>query len=210
MAKKYQTVHGVLSLTDHVKDGKMDGFRSLNTSVACNKFCQAMRKSKNSVICKSCFASNMEKRYKSLKENNIQNGKILSENLFSVDEMPKLNELAFRIHSNGELINDTHFKNILALCKANPNTIVTLWTKRTNIVYRVLLVEEKPANLILIYSSKMINVEENLPIHFDKTFTVYSKDQADKVIINCGGKKCRDCMLCYSHNKVTKIKELIK
>jgi len=57
-----------LKLTTHKNDLKMEGFKSLNTSVIHNSFCEKMRVKKDS-ICHKCYAINVEKRYKHLKAN---------------------------------------------------------------------------------------------------------------------------------------------
>jgi len=211
MATKIETRFGTLSITEHDSKHKMAGFQSLNTSVSQNPFCQKMRDTENTV-CQKCFASKMLNRYKSMEVNSIENGKILSENTFKVEDMPYINATAFRLHSTGELINETHFHNYLNLCVRNPDTILTLWTKRVHIVHNVLEFCDKPKNLILIYSSPSVNKESMLPEYFDKTFTVYNKEyiKTNDVDINCGSKSCLGCMLCYTHNDVKVIKELIR
>ena len=90
----------------------MDGFKSLNTSVHENSFCQKMR-SCNGAICGSCFASNMEDRYKDLARNNVSNSEILSKYELTERDFPILMDRAFRFHANGELINSLHFRNYL-------------------------------------------------------------------------------------------------
>ena len=44
-----------------------------------------------------------------------------------------------------------------------------------------------------------------------KTFTVWDKETAKTVNINCGDRKCIDCLACYKKNsKITAINEIIK
>ena len=209
MSQKIITKYGVLTVTDHDSKHKMSGFQSLNTSVSQNKFCQKMRTCE-STVCSKCYASTMLKRYKTMELNSIENGRILSENLFKIEDMPYINAKAFRLHSTGELMNNVHFMNYITLALKNPNTIFTLWTKRVSIVDGVLDKCERPSNLILIYSSPVLNIETAKPKNFDKTFTVFDKYTAEDEVINCGIKKCSECMLCYTHNNVTVIKELKK
>jgi hypothetical protein len=53
--------------------------------------------------------------------------------------------------------------------------------------------------MVLIYSDPIINGNNELPEGFDKVFTVYTKQyvKENNIDINCGGKKCKDCLLCY-------------
>ena len=87
-------------------------------------------------------------------------------------------------------------------------TTFSLWTKRKNIVSRVLKNRDKPKNLVLIYSNPYVdklNVE--LPKHFNKVFNNVSKDSS---IVNCS-KKCIECMMCYTiDNPTTQIIEVKK
>lgn len=167
---------------------KMDGFTSINVSVKRNPFCQSMQK-KDGIICKHCYAKRiypvMEARYSS----NL-------DVFLSEDFTPEtINRKIVRLHSFGELVNELHFKNILKLITFNPDTQFTLWTKRADIVKRVM--KKKPSNLILIYSSPKVNVQSELPKGFDKVFTVWTADQS--VDFNCM-KQCKDCMKCYNKN----------
>ncbi len=209
MALKHPTKYGTLTITVHDSKGKLEGFNSINTSVENNKFCQGMRDAEASTVCKKCFAATMEKRYNALNTNNKNNTIILSENALSLADMPFINSSYFRLHGTGELVNRLHLNNFVTLCKANPNTTFSLWTKRVTIVNRVFREVDKPSNLILIYSSHNLNEEKKVvPKYFDKVFTVYKDKETEG--INCGGNKCKDCLLCYTNNNVTHIRELLK
>lgn len=193
----------MINLTEHKATkfkNKMDGFTSINVSVKRNGFCQQMQK-QDGLICKHCYAKrvypNMEKRY--------------SENIdwfLSDDFRPEpINRSIVRIHSFGELYNEKHFENLIKLFLYNPQTTFTMWTKRKDIVEKVFSHTEKPSNLILIYSSPVLNTTSKLPEGFDKVFTVFAPDQ--KVEINCM-KSCRDCMKCYTKNNIAFINEELK
>ena len=193
----------MINLTEHKATkfkNKMDGFTSINVSVKRNGFCQQMQK-QDGVICKHCYAKrvypNMEKRY--------------SENtdwFLSEDFRPEpINRSIVRIHSFGELYNEKHFENLIKLFNYNPQTTFTMWTKRKDIVEKVFARTEKPSNLILIYSSPVLNTTAKLPEGFDKVFTVFTPDQ--NVEINCA-KSCKDCMKCYTKNNIAFINEELK
>ena len=100
--------------------------------------------------------------------------------------------------------------NYLNLIGKNPNTTFALWTKRKDIISSIGKGGHK--NLILIYSSPLIDTRVEKPNYFDKLFTVYTPEGAikNKVNINCGKKVCIDCMLCYSPNRTTYINEIVK
>ena len=83
----------------------------------------------------------------------------------------------------------------------------------------------KPKNLIVIYSVSLLNhqininkITSNPRLQFiDKVFTVYTLEylqenniNIDK-FINCGARKCIDCMKCYNkRNKTVFINEMLK
>jgi len=196
-----------LKITKHVDSGKMADFQSLNTSVEKNDYCNKMRAT--DAICRKCYAFNMEKRYKSLRVNIQNNGKMLSSRILHKQELPRVNAVAFRFHSTGELINDIHFINFINIAIDNPLTRFVLWTKRVDIVNKVLKDYELPSNFKLIYSNPKLNSKDiKPPKHFIKVFSVYTKD-SDQNNINCNS-KCRDCMLCYTDNDIKNIREVIK
>ena len=190
----------------HITKGsdKLAGIQSINTPTTTNPFCQSMQKTDS--VCKSCYAQ----RYEKLRPNIVT---AFERNLFLAErellplEIPAINEQIARFASYGELINMMHFINLLRIAMANPQTVFTLWTKRYRIVQRVLKHMDKPDNLILIYSSPVVDKQADLPAGFDKVFTSYTKQGAQN--INCHG-ACNDCRLCYSHNNTTLINEIIK
>ena len=185
--------------------GKMTGIQSINTPTSTNPFCQSMQKT--NTICKKCYAQ----RYEKLRPNIVT---AFERNLFLAErellplELPAINEQIARFASYGELINMMHFINLLRIAMANPQTVFTLWTKRYRIVQRVLKHMDKPDNLILIYSSPVVGKVSALPKGFDKVFTAFAKG-SDTTDINCHG-SCNDCRLCYSHNNISIINEIIK
>ena len=197
-----------LKITTHTKTGKLAGFKSLNTSVEKNAYCSKMR-AKDS-ICQSCYATNMEKAYKGLRNNIQSNSDMLSSRILETYELPRINELAFRFHSTGELINETHLINFINIALDNPRTRFVLWTKRNDIVQKTLAKRSLPDNFKLIFSNAKIDSKDiKPPKHFIKVFSVYSKKNPTDAAINCHS-KCQDCMLCYSDNDISNIRELIK
>jgi hypothetical protein len=198
----------ILKITTHSKTGKLAGFKSLNTSVQKNEYCQKMRA--NDSICKSCYASNMEKAYKGLRVNIQANHDLLSERILDTHELPRIMELVFRFHSTGELINEIHMINFINIALDNPRTRFVLWTKRNDIIQKTLNKRSLPNNFKLVYSNPKLDSKDiKPPKHFIKVFSVYSKKNPINAKINCHS-KCIDCMLCYDDNDITNIRELIK
>jgi hypothetical protein len=102
----------------------------------------------------------------------------------------------------------------------NPYTTFALWTKRPKLVAKAFDASTrnmpKPYNLILIHSSTKLNTIEALPNqHYDKTFSVFTKDVAKQfeamgLAPNCHG-NCLQCRKCYDLNNDTQtIMEILK
>lgn len=183
--------------------GKLKDIRSINTSTLGNEYCSKMRQTDS--VCKKCYAA----RYEKLRPNittAFERNNFMSKRLLTEQEVPRTNDNIFRFHSYGELINSTHFRNYLTIARENPWTTFALWTKRDNIVNKVLKDEEKPSNLILVYSSTLLDNTAPLPKWFDKVFSVFTKTSTG---INCHG-ACNTCRLCYTHNDVVFINEVAK
>lgn len=97
-----------------------------------------------------------------------------------------------------------------------------LWTKNPQVIKAAMdefnLV--KPANLNIIYSVAGLNSNAAAAIYdafqscgyefIDKVFTVYDKNHADGVNINCGARDCATCGKCYEKNGIVFINEKLK
>lgn len=192
--------------------GKMAGLPSINTSTLKNDFCTGMRNSntKKDLICKKCYAARLETMRPSLVTALERNAMVYTR-LLTEDELPRLNYAIFRFDSFGELHNAIHLINYFAIALKNPTTTFGLWTKRTDIVLKVLRSVPKPANVILIHSSVTRDSIDALPAGYDKVFTAHTRKavNTNNVAINCNS-ACNDCRLCYEHNNVTFINEISK
>jgi len=191
-------------------NGKLDLIDSFNTNPLRNEFCLRMSMNPNTV-CSVCYSMKTMKRWvvcqKSLDNNIIE----LSETVLPISELPKINALYFRFSSHGELINKRHLINLLKICRKNPKVQFAIWSKRFDL-FESLSLRHKPKNLIVIYSSPIINVESKIPNeYFDKVFTVFTETYIKDVNLytNCNG-KCINCLVCYTKSGITHIKELIK
>jgi len=188
--------------------GKMEKIRSISTNTLTNEFCKKMSATKNKlVICGHCYSvdslsvGRFPSQVKALQRNsNILGNKELSEK--EVYQNYMFNDNIFRLQSHGDLINELHLKNLMAIVKANKWTTFALWTKRKNVIKEYFDKHEKPDNLILVYSNPLINKvidsrSKYKPVYFDKVFNNVDKDDM-KEKQNCTGQKCFDCRRCYS------------
>ena len=200
--------------TVHITTGssKMLGLQSINTPTTSNEFCTKLASAEGS-ICSGCYAARYEKIRPSVARATARN-LFMTQRALTARETPTINASIFRFHSYGELHNAQHLLNYIAIANHNPDTIFTLWTKRTPIVNAVFdnQLASKPSNLILVHSTLgMDSTGQRLPRYFDKVFSVFTKKGAvaTSVDINCHS-SCNECRLCYTHNDVTHINEIKK
>lgn len=199
---------GLLHITEKMS-GKMEGMMSLSTSCKTNPFCAKHAAVKGS-ICEKCYAQRQMKRYTRMSPCLEKNAEVLTSSVIPIEYLPTINAAFFRLEAFGDLINTTQVVNYFNLCKKNPHTKFALWTKNPQMIAPV--ASEKPDNLQIVLSSIMINQTVNNKYPFiDKIFTVY--DQAtidrDNININCGAKKCLECLKCYTKGE-TVINEKLK
>lgn len=193
--------------------GKLDGLRAVSTNTATNDFCIKQNASGDADnICTKCYSHTMLRTYRKNMAPALQrNTDYLAAAELDPAQLPFVADAFLRINAHGELINDIHFENICRLAERNPHCNVALWTKRVDIVRRVLRGRDKPANMILIYSNPKIgHIMSKPPRDFDRSFNNVPADMAPERQ-NCTGQKCKDCMLCYTiGNGVDTIVEKVK
>ena len=191
--------------------GKMEHMQSLSSGFSDSCY---VRSNMPDSPCYGCYSIRMMKRYKNAKDRFQKNTDAMNNVLLPSVALPRINASIFRFNAHGEIDNVIHARNFLRIAKHNPRTQFTLWTHDPKKVIAAIKEEGgKPDNLILIYSSQKLNKIDKLPMHFDKVFTCYTKDyiKNNTVDINCGEKKCFDCMTCYDKdNKTVQINELMK
>ena len=183
--------------------GKLAGLLAVNTNTVTNPFCMSM--AKTDTVCGKCYSHKMLSTYRKGCQKAFQsNSELLSSSIIPAEDLPVFNSLYVRLHAHGELINDIHFTNFIRIADKNPKTTFALWTKRNDIVSR--FPRTLPHNLILIYSNPFIdNVMDAPPTGFDKVFNVVSKDTE---AVNCGAKKCMECLLCYKSKEACIVEKL--
>ena len=194
--------------------GKLQGIRSISTSPVDNPFCLHMSKNPKS-ICSKCYSMRMIKS--GYRKNCLpcwqKMGELLSDQILDKSEIKACNCNLIRFDSHGELLNMNHLINLITISEVNNQAICTLFTKRKDLLIQ--LKKEIPSNMFIVYSNPLYNEflgVKDIPKNAHKIFNVFTKEYAmDKGIsINCGGKKCKDCMVCYSQNNIRVINELIK
>ncbi len=203
---------GVHITTRH--NGKMEGMHSLSTSCLKNNLCKERSKNKAS-ICSHCYASRLLKMYKNTEYCLSKNTDILTKKVLIEEELPILNVLYFRLEAFGDLINTMQVLNYFNLCNKNPQTRFAIWTKNPQLIEQTIHQgHRKPQNLNVVLSSPFLNKEIKNKYDFvDVIFTVYDKETIDKekILINCGDKKCLECLKCYKkHEDLIYINEKIK
>ena len=196
-------------------NGKMEGMMSLSTSPLLNPICQARRLCDGS-ICVKCYANAMCGLFSGLAKVLEKNTEVLTSSEIPMKEFPRINAHSFRLESFGDVQCEVQVRNYFNFCRRNPRTIFSVWTKNPEIYARVLESGvKKPRNLIIVLSSHMLNIQANAEKwdFVDKVFTVYEPKYAKEhdIIINCGKRKCLNCLMCYSRvGSPVYINELLK
>lgn len=187
--------------------GKIEGATSCDSSCHGCEFCQKMREAASediTIICGGCYDHSQEERWLNTENRHKLNMVIMSTVEFDEDELAiiPVSEIT-RINSSGDIVNETHARNMIKLCLAHPFIKFGFWAKHTAPVIRACDELGKPQNVILIQSSIYINKAAVLQKYFDYTFTVYATEEDLQNALRaggceCNGKKCADCgWKCY-------------
>jgi len=192
--------------------GKLKGLRAISTNTLTNPFCIKQNSSgKADNICTKCYSVNMLSTFRKNTAPALQrNSDLLPIRELTDREIPFINERIFRFSAHGELVNTTHLINLFRIAALNAGCTFSLWTKRKDIVKKVLATMTKPDNMILIYSNPTIDkVLPKPPEGFQRSFNNVSKGVMVEAQ-NCTGQRCIDCQLCYSHDTTDTIIEAVK
>ena len=189
--------------------GKMKGMVSCSTCRDCNKRCMRNASIKGS-ICEKCYAERMMKMYAELKKHLEENFHILTSRVLDESELPRFNNSFVRIESFGDVANEIHAINYIRMINVNPYVHFGWWTKNCDLLKDPIAELGKPKNVQIVRSSLFLNKKVKPYYDFvDKTFTVYDKEYIRKnnININCGGRKCFECLRCYLPNGEKEIRE---
>ena len=66
------------------------------------------------------------------------------------------------------------------------------------------------SNVFLTYSEPYLNhFTKEIPKNFDRKFSVFTPEYAEEhgIELNCSGKRCMDCLQCYTKNGIKYINE---
>lgn len=202
--------------------GKMFGMVSFSTSCLENPRCIERMKNGSSV-CAHCFAERQQKRQASTRAKLSRNTALVTSSIMSESYFPVLSDYKkIRLESFGDLMSETQAENYMRFAEVNKHASVALWTKNPDILYKALEKRgfRKPSNMIVIFSSYGLNkpMENMLKLYtmpngkpmIDKLFTVYDKNHADEVNINCGARSCMTCERCYKKRTAASVNELLK
>lgn len=195
--------------------GKMRDMWSLSTSCACNPHCIKQQGCAGSV-CAACYVNDIAERYPAAAARWSGNTDALNNEIIPADVWPRIKKDIFRLESFGDLQSTLQAIHYINFAACNPQTTFTLWTKHPHYLKRAFDAGyQKPDNMIIIFSSFYVNKPAAAPYDFiDKVFTVYDKDHAGSVDINCGARHCASCRRCYRKNPdgvaVEYVNELLK
>lgn len=197
--------------------GKMAGMISISSSCKSNDFCKRMHEVKGT-ICEKCYSHKQMERQPSTAGKYAESTVDLTTRLLNFEEIPTITHEygVARLEAFGELNNSIQVMNYFEICRRNPEINFALWTKRPELINEVISMGiSKPENINIIWSTLMINGTPQIGRYdfVDGYFTVYSKEYAEEhnIKINCGGRKCLECLNCYDyHDSIFIINELLK
>ena len=206
------------------RKSKLDGLTSISTCALVNHYCmarklEAMLHPEKDIICKYCYAITQQRQQIGTMLCGIRNKKILSSVLIPVEYFKYADvgeDENQRIEAFGDVDCETQCRNFIRLVKAWTVKNFAGWSKNIMIWFSSFEKEGKPINLCFVVSSLIVNVvmpiKECFMKWIDHRFTVFDHDfaKAHNIKINCGGRKCIKCLLCYRHNTEFDIYELKK
>lgn len=186
--------------------GKLENIYSISTSVAMNPICRERAKNKNSV-CSRCYAQtllNMRTNVAQCMEVNyiILNRFLIDDKYWASLYIPAPFGIS-RIEAFGDVATVTCARNYTRIINTHPEIRFGVWTKNVPLWEEAMDAEGgKPFNMSFIVSSYNLNapMQDVDNEHIDHIFTVYTRDfiEQNNIDINCGGRCCVNCQLCYN------------
>ena len=185
--------------------GKLVHMPAINTNTLTNEFC--IRQHQTDTICFECYSFDMLQGHRKNCAPAFERNSVALSELIDYDDLPFLNYAYVRINGHGELINENHLDNIIAIAVKNPQCTFALWTKRASLIRQRL--DRIPDNLILVFSNPKVDRVIGVPRGFHKVFNNVSKGSTRPQ--NCTGRKCIECLACYRKDSGTDvIVEMVK
>ena len=185
--------------------GKLVHMPAINTNTLTNEFC--IRQHQTDTICFECYSFDMLQGHRKNCAPAFERNSVALSELIDYDDLPFLNYAYVRINGHGELINENHLDNIIAIAVKNPQCTFALWTKRVSLIRNRL--DLIPDNLILVFSNPKVDRVIGVPRGFHKVFNNVSKGSTRPQ--NCTGRKCIECLACYRKDSGTNvIVEMVK
>lgn len=211
--------------------GKLQDILAITSSCLCNEFCKKMHLNIG-MVCHECYAVDGLEFKSASRIRYRRNTELLSESLIPDDLLPNFYCVdVARFETHGDWVNLTHAVNEMRIAQRNPKTEFTVWTKRVDLLVKLVKAGyTQPTNFHIKVSSPMLNrtasqrtkewlTENGWNVTF---FTVYNlkgliaeygveylREHGDEVI-TCGGRDCRSCMKCYGNHPMTDVVELLK
>lgn len=212
-ATKKMQMLAILQPSYH-ESGKIEGITSIDGSAIHCEFCKSMKaaaEKDSTVVCGGCYITALDNLYKGMTARHWLNQLILSETLYTVEQLKAvyIGTEYIRINADGDMRNATQARNVLRLAKAHKSNRVSIWFKNLPAMKEAIEKEGKPRNVRIIYSACMLNDESAAAMMekydwIDNVFIVYV-DKADTVqaiesgACACNGQKCKDCgFKCYA------------
>ena len=185
--------------------GKLVHMPAINTNTLTNEFC--IRQHQTDTICFECYSFDMLQGHRKNCAPAFERNSVALSELIDYDDLPLLNYAYVRINGHGELINENHLDNIIAIAVKNPQCTFALWTKRVSLIRNRL--DLIPDNLILVFWNPKVDRVIGVPRGFHKVFNNVSKGSTRPQ--NCTGRKCIECLACYRKDSGTDvIVEMVK
>lgn len=212
----FRAIFGIAFSTDMT--GKMETIIALSSSCIVNPFCLARMLDGDS-ICSHCFSVGLQLFKPNVRENTIENFKILNTMVIPAKYWPLVCNDMLRFEAFGDVWTWKQVANYFECARRNKGTRCALWTKNPEIVKQAIAHGyKKPKNLVIVYSSPKVNtVAERLALlekydFIDKIFTVFEKEFviANNIDINCGARSCRGCQRCYYKETGWEVREQLK
>lgn len=221
---EFEALTGIMF--SHNMGDKMKDILALSTNCLFNARCLE-RMANGDSVCSKCYAAAQQLYKRGIIENTSYNTIALNEKVIDAALIPDLSEYQeLRIEAFGDTGSWIAAANYMNIARENPTVNVTAWTKNPD--HYAMAIKKgysKPENFTLIYSSPELNNPapvksywHDIPELIDHVFTVFTWDYItengkEESFINCGGRNCKTCQLCYKYGKSCKryfINELLK